>query len=484
MPIDNAFLLINNSPIRPAPSIDMEYENFTSGEYIIGGSLKINLSGKIIGNNLNDLNNKIKNITNYSGKCQTIKISCSNTKLVDGVGFISNVNLSPTDQPFMVNYTMVVDMVINFGKKVVVPDERFLNLYGMTIPSNLVLYSYEESLSLSGDDSLANTGFYGQSFTQASLKLSGSISIQAHHYMCSNNATVVLDQLYSIINNRATNILNLDSTIAVAYPILQNYCNGSWEAIHDTKSLSINKLENKIEWTFDLYIISGNCHPKGMVTVDITESTDQTTGLSSFSARGNVKGFNNKTTSIIDNKVSNNNDKIVNARAIFSDMAATGPFVGAGYGFKIFGCFNAANLPNNVCYQRTSSQSSQNVHNGEINFDFTYSDIESCQLSGNNIDISIEEELPVQKYIEHIIPGRGQALVQVGNSVSAYKVTITASGRLNSCDTTQMNNLVGCVNNQFYNTINSRGYNQYVLVKEETSLGKYSYRITRSYIGC
>jgi hypothetical protein len=165
-------------------------------------------------------------------------------------------------------------------------------------------------------------------------------------------------------------------------------------------------------------------------------------------------------------------------------MAATGPYIGGAYGYEIFGCFTAANLPPNTCYQRTSSQSTQSTNNGQIEFDFTYSDVESCQLGGNNIEISIDEEYPTQKYIEHIIPGRGSALVQISNSVSAYKVNITASGKLNSCDTTQMNNLVSCVYGQFLQTINSRGFNQYLLIKEDITLGKYSYKITRSYIGC
>jgi hypothetical protein len=483
MPIDNAFLLINNSAIRPAPSITMEYEKFMSGEYLIGGILKINLEGQIIGNNLNDLNNKIKNIVNYSGKCQTIKISCGATKLVDGIGFVGAVNVTPSDQPFMVNYTATIDVGINNGKKVIVPDERFLSLYDVNIPDNLILASYDESLSLSGDESLSNTGFYGQSFTKASLKFSGSISIQAHNHMCSNNTNSILDQLYSILNSRANRLLSLDSTLIDSYPLLQNYCNGSWEAIHDTKSLSINKLDHKIEWKFDLFIISGECHPKGIVSVNITESTDQTTGLSTFSAKGSIKGLNNRTSSVIDHNIMNN-DKINNARQIYDDMAATGPYIGGAYGYEIFGCFTAANLPPNTCYQRTSSQSTQSTNNGQIEFDFTYSDVESCQLGGNNIEISIDEEYPTQKYIEHIIPGRGSALVQISNSVSAYKVNITASGKLNSCDTTQMNNLVSCVYGQFLQTINSRGFNQYLLIKEDITLGKYSYKITRSYIGC
>jgi hypothetical protein len=482
MPINNSFLLINNVAIRPTPSITMEYENFFSGEYVIGGVIKINLEGQIIGSSLSDLNNKIKNIVNYSGKCQTIKISCENTKLIDGIGFINNVNIRPSDQPFMIQYSMDIEVGISSGKKVVVPENNFLSLYNISIPNNLILSSYDESLSLSGDESLSNTGFFGQSFTKASLKLNGSISIGAYNHMCSNNTNNILDQLYTILNSRVQNILKLDTKLKDSYPIISNYCNGNWEAIHDTKSLSINKLDHKIEWKFDLYIISGNCHPKGIVDINFTENTDQKTGISSFSAKGTIKGLNNKTNNIIDHKL-DSNEKLQNARSIYNDMAATGPYIGGAYGYKIFGCFEAGNLPSNSCYQRASSQSTQSSK-GEIDFSFTYSDIESCKLSGNNIEINIDEEYPTRKYIEHIIPGRGQALVQLSNSVSAYKVTITASGKLNSCDNSQLNTLVDCVYGQFIQTINSRGFNQYLLVKEEISLGRFSYRITRSYIGC
>lgn len=485
MPITNNIIKLNNQALRPAPKFQIEYETFKSGEYIIGGVMKITLSGELYGSSQLDLDNKAKAISSYSAKCQSIFISCGSETLVNGVGYIRSVSITPTDQPFSVNYSIEIEVSdIGSSQMAVKKDSGFEALYKLSVPSNINLSKYEESLTINGDENLANNIFYVDStYTQASLKLSGTISIQAYHHMCQNfGANDLTNQLYTIVNNRISKILSLSTDLSLAYPVLSKYAGTGFVAVGDTKTLTINKISNQVDIQFDMYIVKGTCHPKTMTTITIAESTDQSTGLSSFSAKGSIKGLCDRTTSALDNKTISTS-KFTNATNTYNDIQGKIPGLNY-YHYSIIGCLTAATAPDNICYQRISAQITEDFNNGQIDFDLSYGDTETCELGGSTIDINIQEDWPALKYVEHIIPGRGVALVQIGGSKSPYTVTITGSGKINSCDTSKITDLTNCVNNRFYSVINDRGYYNGILAKESITTGKYSYKISRVYIEC
>lgn len=483
MPIENNIVLINGAALRPAPEISISNEKFTSGDYIIGGFLKVQLSGQLIGSSSSNLNSKINTITSYHSKCLPIVISCGGNTVVDGDGFFRNISISPSDQPFMVSYSIDIEVTRNFGSKSIKPDDQFTDLYDISIPDSLHLFSYEESLSLSTTDDLGKTGIFGETFTKPSLKLTGSISVQTHNAMCSDtNSDTMLTQLYTLVESRAQKILGLNPALSATYPILGNYIDGTWSAIHDTKSLSINKLDNKIDWRFDMFIYKGSCNPKAIVTIEKTESTDQLTGLSSFSLKGTIKGLADSTSNAIDNKILSS-DKLINAYNIYTEVV-DGSWIGSYYGYKILGCKTAASLPGTTCYQRSSAQVTQNSNSGEISFNATYADVESCQMGGTQIDISITENRPALNYASFIVPNRGYPLVQISTSQTPLKIEVTASGKLNSCNTSLMGDLINCVQARLNDAIADNGYAGYLLEQEEETIGKYTYSITRRYIAC
>jgi hypothetical protein len=296
------------------------------------------------------------------------------------------------------------------------------------------------------------------------------------------SAPDLTNKLYTIINSRIQKLLSLDPSLSAAYPVLDLYTGGGYTALNDNKNISISNFDNKIDFKFDLFIVTGTCHPKGIVDLVITETTDQITALSSWSIKGSIKGLSDATTTPVNNRVISNT-RLSNARDIYNDLENKRSL--AEYEqFEIFGCVNSASLPSNTCYQRVSAQITENFNGGQIDFDMSYGDVETCQIGGSNIDINIQEEYPTNKYVEHIIPGRGTALVQIGSNLSPFKATITASGKLNSCDTNLINALISCVNGRFLDIINFKGYNNYILAKETKTIGKYSYKISRSYIEC
>lgn len=484
MPITNNLIKINNIALRPSPKFNLSYETFKSGDYIIGGIAKISINGEIYGTSDVDLSSKINNISAYSGTCQTLFIACDGSTLINGTAFIRSISFNPTDQPFNVTYTIDIEVSDTSSITTIKPDINFTNLYGITIPNGIILKSYEESLSLSSDDSLGNTAFYvDNSYTKASLKLNGQISIQAYHHMCDTfNSPDLTNQLYSIINTRVTKLLALDNSLAAAYPSLSSYINGAYTAINDNKSITINKFDNKVDFKFDIYIITGNCNPKGMVDISISENTDQATGLSTWSVKGNIKGLADITTNSVDHAVLSDT-KLSNARLIYNNLKNKRSL--AEYdNYLLLGCKSAASIPAGTCYQRISSQITENFNGGSIDFDMSYGDVEACQVGGSNIDVNIQTEYSTNKYIEHIIPGRGTALIQIGANLTPYRVTITVSGKLNSCDNTLLSSLINCVDDRFNDIINTNGYNNYLLVKESKTTGKYTYKRSQSYIEC
>lgn len=484
MPITNNFIQIDDQSLRPVPKFSITYETFRSGEYVIGGILKLTLTGEIYGSSASDLSTKIRNLSAYSGTCKDIYISCDSEILINDIGFIKNVTINPTDQPFMVNYTLEIEISNKADSIHVKRDVSFGTLLNITIPEDINLKSYEETISIVGDDSMSNSGFYGGGiYTKSQLKLSGSISIQAHHHMCENNSSIISD-LYTVLENRFSAILSLSSSISTAYPSIASYCNGDYTAVHDNKNFSVNKIDNKLSVQFDMYLIPNlplNAYPTSVVDLTIAENTDQTTGFSNLSVRGSIRGLSNKTTSILDNKVLSS-EKLSNARNAYSSIVDA--LENREYAqFIILGCYNGSLPPSDICYNRISSQITENLNGGEITFDLSYGDIQSCQIGGANIDVNITEDFPTYRYVEHIIPGIEYPIVQIGTSQTAMKISMTVSGKLNGCDTTKIPDLINCVDGRATLERNNRGYNGYILQSQTKTLGKYSYKVVENYIG-
>lgn len=484
MPIQNNLILINGSPLRPVPNFNIEYETYKAGHYVIGGVMNLSLTGEIYGTSIDDLNDKVKVISGYSAKCQSIKISCDNKTIVDGVGYISQVSVSPTDQPFSVSYTMSIE-ISNVGSSTlaVAKDDAFTSLFG--ISSNVNLSKFEESLSLSADDNMLSTVFYvNQGYTKAAIKLGGSITVQGYHHMCDNSGgSDYTNKIYQIANARIKKILTLDPSLSVAYPVLSGYIGSGWTAIAESKKVDIDEINHKVTVSFDMFIFKGNCAPSAKTQITVNETKDHTTGFSSWSVKGSIQGYpNTNTNGIIDTSVLSPS-RYSNAKSVFNTLfnqRSTQEYLDV----LLTSCGEAASAPPNVCWQRVSSQIQENFQAGSISFDMSYGDVEFCQIGGATVDVSISEDHPAYKHVEHIIPGRGVALVQIGENLTPFKVSITAEGRLNSCDTSRLNELINIVRNRFFDTINDNGYNSNVLQSENITTGKYSYKIVRNYIGC
>ena len=478
---------IDGSGFSPAPKFTIDTQPHMCGEYIIGGLIIVKISGELFGNNLSDLETKIKDKTDLSGECKSFKIKCSGTNIFNiNSALIKDVNITPTDQPFNANYSLsvIIDTIDN--KSAIIPDQRFLDYYKITVPDSINLFSYDESLSISPDSigqvAITSVG----TFRKFNLKANGSVDIQAYGKPCGPTTTdQVLAALYAIIDTRASYFLSNNAILKDTYPFLEQY--GGWLTMVDTKSLTIDPLTYKINWTFDLLLYKEEgttCYSKAIVSLNTTDTIDQMTYLSTFNIKGTITGLSDKTTSSIDNKVLSS-EKINNARTAY-DLLKTSPNVGDYYRSTISGCGPSGSLPPDYCYQITRSSVTESLNTGEITFDLQYADTETCQLGGMTIDVTLSEDRPAYKHIEFIIPGRGTSLVQVGFNLTPYKATLTVSGKVNNtCDTSLASGaLRTCVLAKFIEIRDLNNLGSLLLLKSSQSQGSYSYKATEEYIDC
>ena len=504
MPIaDINIVEIGGSGLRPAPKFTIDTQPHMCGEYIIGGLIIVKISGELFGNDLTDLQTKIKAKTDLSGTCQSFKISCGDSTLFDiTLAFIKDVNITPTDQPFNANYSFSVIIDTINGNSAIIPDKRFLDYYNVVVPSGINLLSYDESLAVSPDSigqvAITTSG----TFKKFNLKVNGSIDIQAYSKPCDTPSTFttdeqiegvadgVLAELYTILSTRAGHFLsNNTEVLKDTYPFLEDYdIEDDWFTMADTKSLTIDPLTYKISWSFDLLLYSqpsgSTCYSKALIDFNITDTIDQMNYLSTFNAKGTVKGLSDITVAPIDNKVLSS-EKLANARAAYL-LLMTYSNIGDYKGHSIDGCGPFGATPPAICYQIASSSVTESYNAGEITFDLQYADVETCQLGGMTIDLSLSEDMPARKHVEFIIPGRGTSLVQVGFNLTPYKATLTATGKINNtCDMSLATGVLKtCVENRFneIESINGLNSSNILLLKSSTSQGRYSYKITKEYI--
>ena len=493
MPIPGVNIVqISGVALRPAPKFTIDTQPHMCGEYIIGGLIIVKISGELFGNDLSDLQTKIKAKTDLSGTCQSFKISCGDSTLFNiASALIKDVNITPTDQPFNANYSFSVIIDTIDSKSAIIPDKRFLDYYKITVPSGINLLSYDESLAVS-PDSIGQVAITASgTFKKFNLKVNGSIDIQAYGKPCDTTTTDdVLAALYTIINTRAVYFLSNNTAILKeTYPFLEDYdIDDDWLTMADTKSLTIDPLTYKISWSFDLLLYKqeegSTCYSKAIVSINTTDTIDQMTYLSTFNIKGTINGLSDITVSSIDNKVLSS-EKLNNARTAY-DLLKTSPNVGDYYRSTISGCGPSGSLPPNFCYQITRSSITESLNTGEITFDLQYADAETCQLGGMTIDVTLSEDRPAYKHVEFIIPGRATSLVQVGFTLTPYKVTLTVSGKVNNtCNTSLASGaLRTCVLAKYVEVKNLNNFQNLLELKYSESQGSYSFKVTDERIDC
>lgn len=480
---------LNNILLRPAPYVSTTYEYNKSGDYIIGGFLIVTLSGSLIGEDIYSQIDTINNLQTQYG-CTQITIGCSgNDDFLNGVGRIRTVTFSPSDQPFVITYTMVVaiETVFENGKykPAVEPDDNFINDYCLNdIRDSLgYLQNYSEKLSFQGDANTISSVDKTLNVSKSFIKISGEINISFYgrevcglpEYNSINNARLALE-------TRAAKLISLQSC---NNNILTKYNN--WNKWLDTKKITIN-IDGSLTWTFDMFLSEGSAKPYAWIDIDTEDKKDQKTNKKGKVISGKIKGLSSANISDwLGHKV-DAQERIANAEKAYdelSDLIKSGSWPETDVVlYDVFGKIQDKSKYN-FCFQRLSSNIVKSVIAGEINFSAEFGDISACRPNGEStIDITIDETFSVNRYAEFTIPNSTVVVQRITPSTPA-RVTITARGSIQNCNTNSINQLAGNVEVQLSSAYNKIPYfRKLILMSEKKNIGKYSYTLTKEYLAC
>lgn len=482
------FIIINGQSLRPAPYVSTEYEYNRSGDYVIGGFLIVTLSGTIVGENISE---QIENLNRLqtTTNCVSVIIGCSGNKdFLDGSGRVRSLTINPSDQPYLLSYSLQIAIETIAGKPAVEADEEFLRqtcLGSQNINIGFI-QNYSESLSISGDGLVISAVDNTMQISKSYIKASGKITITSFtREICGIPDYNGLNNSIAIIKARASSLMNMN--ICVPDSPLSQF--SGWNKWLDSKSLTINSTGG-VEWSFDLYMSKGNAKPYAWIDLTTSNKIDQKRGTDTRTISGTIRGLSTAAIGDIANKVSSN-ERQSNAQTAYSALFSaitTGRWpgdtevLGGGQICVIDPCEvdNQA-----LCTQRISSSTKRSVINGEITFNAEFGPIESCKENDQfTIDLSVEENLPVDRYVEYPVAGSQNSIVVSLNAPTAAKLSITVRGSVNGCDTEFIGAMRNEVNRRLRTEFAKYSGRIWLQVKGSEHIGTYSYGLSREYISC
>lgn len=484
-------ITLNGIQLKPAPFVSTSYEYNMSGEYVIGGLLIVNLDGTLVGE---DIVSQMQNIgalqTNQN--CVNLIIGCEgNPDFLDGNGKIRSVDISPSDQPFTANYTIIIALETVGGSQAVPADPDFLTKNCLNANDAQFIQSYNETMGV--DIEADNLALVDNEFrvSKSFVKGKGSISVVCFgREICGIPSYNGINTAIQIINQRASAIMNFSICGQTNHPLSAYQ---GWSKWIDTKKLEINDA-GSVTWDFDLYMSQGGCAPYAWVDINADEKKDYQSGTQEKETRnisGTIRGLCLFTGDLLSSHAGDG-DRLNNAKQALNVIlpqiiSGDWPKISA----DITGVINQTEEADNpcktdqeeTCYQRLSSNINTSVVEGQITFSAEYGPVNPCDSSSNDsiIDSTVEENLPVTKYVEFIVPNIRNSIVQIIGD-TPHEATITVRGTLKGCDKKAMDKVIKCVDDQVINL--SKKYNGWIQKTNNTIVSTFSYVKTKSYVKC
>ncbi len=485
-------ITLNGQQLKPAPFVSTSYEYNMSGEYVIGGFLIVNLDGTLVGEDIVSQMASIASLqTNQN--CVNLNIGCEGgSDFLSGNGRIRSVDIKPSDQPFTANYTIVIALETVGGQPAVSADPDFLTKNCLSTNDAKFIQSYTETIGIDAEgDTLAlvdNEFGVSKSF----VKGKGSISVVCFgREVCGVPAYNGTDTAIQIINKRASALMNF-SLCGQSNNPLSSY--QGWSKWIDTKSLEIND-SGSVTWNFDLYMSRGSCSPYAWVDLNADERKDYQSGTQVKETRnisGTITGLCFSTSDLLSHHAGHT-DRLNNAKQALNLILPqilngewpkiTADITGTRGGTSTTTNDPCATNESETCYQRISSNINTSVVDGKITFSAEYGPVNACDSTSDSgiIDSTVEESLPVTKYVEFIIPNIRNSIIQVIGD-TPHEATITVRGTLKGCDQTKMQKVEQCVDTQM-DTL-SQKYSGWIQKTNNTTVSTFSYVRSKSFVKC
>lgn len=489
-----AYVSVDSIQLIPSPFVDLSVEKYTVGEKVIGGVLKLTLSGTVVADSFDCVItgqgggtgiNTILKLAQTKG-CVPVQIQCTEI-LISGTGRIISASINQGNQPTWVNiapYTIEIELhenntAFSTDSRIVIPD--FDADFGA---DKLALRNLSETLSWSiNDDTFAwgnvcSTGAPANidGFGNRHIKVNFSISATGLDSIdsCQDSggsgvyglraAEKYLRKRLTDLQTKGTDSLfdigSYDSPpdVEIQSAFSQYFTNG--KSYLDFRTIEINPTENTINLSGEIIYRPSGCLDPDVFT-SLTVEHNLTTEEETITISGNIIGLiNNNFDEIItlnpdDFSLCSLKTRIDNAETfldkindpvILTDIAncyaKTSPYPNGyiedscEYSSSSGVCVTSATPPPlELCDMRViASQISRNISSGEINFSYTLSNAPNCEILGTTkVDVSITHDKPHDNIVEIIIPGRGSKgpLIQNLCCDSAEKYDINVDATLN-----------------------------------------------------
>lgn len=467
----------------PAPYVSSSYEYVKSAQYIIGGVLNVVLDGTIVSE---DIAKQIQNISSLSSNtnCVDLIIGCDGSAdFLSGAGRITNVSVNASDSsPFTATYSITVSLETVNGEPAVKPEAAFLELFGLS-SDTLFIKEYEEQISVDGDATIIGYVDNILNISKSFIKATGSISIASSTTsVCGIPSFNGIEQSINLIKARFNKLISFSFSQA-GHPLSQY---AGWSKWLDSKSFSIDQ-GGKVSCSFDIYLNKGSCQPIARIDIKTEDKLDHTINILNRSISGTINGLSISTTDLLSDKTGVN-ERLGNAYAAFGALSTyiiNGNWPGDS--IRLTGEEGECTQPicppaqPTVYYQRLSSNINVSKVAGEITFSAEFGPTNGCQLNNFDINTTIEEELPVVRYREFIIPNSLKPVIQQLGDTPA-KATISSQGSIKDCDINKKTQLICFVKNAFNQAI--LPYLGWMLTSSQITESKFSYKITSTYIRC
>jgi len=170
-PVIGASVIVGNKQLVPSPFVNLTLEKYKTGDKVIGGVLRLTLSGTAVGSSFNGVidgegaGTGIKDILELGQVkgCVCVKVACE-SQLINGYGRIISVSANEGNQPTWVNiapYTIEIEIYSNSAladDRPVIPDDEPEEEEEIPEDENYVLKNVSETLSWSINDDTYNAG--------------------------------------------------------------------------------------------------------------------------------------------------------------------------------------------------------------------------------------------------------------------------------------------------------------------------------------
>lgn len=465
-PSAGALVSVNGTQLKPSPFVNLNLEKNISDDIIIGGLLRVQLSGMAVGDSFDQVaagggvGTSIKEVIELAGNsdCVNVVIQCG-SQFINGAGRITSASASEGNQPTWVNmapYTIEIELYTNnlTGKPYVDAENPESSENPDT--KDLMLKDITEQFTITVDEDSFNFGLVagcnagtacgvGSRHVKVSFSISAT-GIRGGSEDCEDPGVEPssgpstkyygLEAVEKYMIRRIDKLKDMDLTGLKNKPndligVLAEYSGGN--SYLDFRSLEVDPRANRMNLSGDIIYRPAGCEPDVFTNITVDENVDSEG--SQITVAGTITGLVDvdytkiiRAAKYLDTGCAFN-DKMSHAKTYFDKINNEDTIKGIALAHQtrpyivdscqlegdednpLESCFpTETSQPPELCdFRLISSQISRDYAEGKIDFSFVVSNKqEGCTVPGvASIEIDGSHDIPHDSIVEVVIPGRG-----------------------------------------------------------------------------